>query len=257
MTAAEKRKMVANQLLELLSPYGYFQRHGSVWKYSPAGKFVVCIFCDFSRDGSLLELNVSFGSFFAPIEPSNYFSKRLFLHNNLELAYYVRNVSSDRPLLDCRLPFETQVEVIMKHFREIILPVLPIHDELADYLPKAEKMRQMTTTANSGLPYGQYYSELCLAYLSLNKPEESLRVALAYAEQCLYASQYIENNPVIFRYDIEKRVNFWRQERNDALTLAQSIQSDNGRSFHSVVEQRESGSFDLCNHFFKIKNRKK
>lgn len=106
MTAAEKRKYVSAKLLELLAPYGYLGRNNAVWKYSLDGKYVVCISCDIARCGSLNEIEIKFGSFFAPIQKSSASAKMLFLGNLLPLAFYIRNAGLGRPLLSSYLPFE-------------------------------------------------------------------------------------------------------------------------------------------------------
>lgn len=104
MTAAEKRKLVSMQLLELLAPYGYFLRYGAIWKYSMDGKYVVCLSSELSSYGTLNEISIGFGSFFAPLHLDSYAKKRLNLHG-LDLAYYVRNVGLGIPLLNWQSVF--------------------------------------------------------------------------------------------------------------------------------------------------------
>lgn len=81
MNATEKRKYVSARILDLLAPYGYFSRYNAVWKYSLDGKNVVCISFDITRFGDLNEMEVKFGSFFAPIQRASYSDKKLFLGN--------------------------------------------------------------------------------------------------------------------------------------------------------------------------------
>lgn len=255
MTAAEKRKYVSEQILELLAPYGYFSRHNAIWKYSMDGKYVVCISSELYSYGALKEICIDFGSFFAPLKIELSEKKRLEL-NRLCLAYYVRNVGLGFPLLNMHLSFEEQVASILPFFQSIIFPLLPTNDDLSDYISKSEQLLQLDRKANHGIPRNiETIEEVAFAYLSLDRPEEALRAVSQYAQQCRYAADYIGNHVEIFKYDIEKRVRYWNEKHQEALTIKRIIQTEGSKAFELEITQREKESAELCRQFFRISKR--
>ena len=257
MTAAEKRKLVSMQLFELLAPYGYFLRYGAIWKYSMDGKYVVCLSSELSSYGTLNEISIGFGSFFAPLHLDSYAKKRLNLHG-LDLAYYVRNVGLGIPLLNCNLSFQEQIDSIFPFFQSIIFPRLPTSDDLSDYVSKSEQLLQLRTEAFQGIPCGigiKGTKEIAFAYLSLDRPEEALRAISQYAQQCRYAADYIGSHVEIFKYDIEKQIRHWEENGQEALKLKNAIETDGGKVFGSEITQRETESAELCRQFFHISKR--
>lgn len=257
MTAAEKRKFVSGRLLELLAPYGYFLRYGAIWKYSMGGKYVVCISSELSSYGEFNEICIDFGSFFAPLHIDSYAKKRLALHR-LDLAYYVRNVGLGIPLLDFHQSFEEQIDSILPFFQSIVFPRLPTSDDLSDYVSKSEQLLQLRTEAFQGIPCGieiEEIEEIAFAYLALDRPEEALRAISQYAQQCRYAADYIGSHVEIFKYNIEKQIRYWEENRQEALTLKNAIQTDGGKVFGSEITQRETESAELCRQFFHISKR--
>lgn len=251
MTAAEKRKYVSAKLLESLASYGYFSRYGALWKYSMDGKYVVCISSDLASYGALNEINISFGSFFAPLRLDAYAKKRLYL-NGLDLAFYVRNVGPERPLLNLHLSFEEQVESILPFFKSIVLPLLPTNDDLSDYIRKSERLLQLNTEAFQGIPRGIHIEEIAFAYLSIDCSEEAIYAVSQYAQQCHFAADYIGNHVEIFKYDIEKQVRYWEQKSQEAFMLKETIQTVGSKAFESEIMQREAQSSELCRQFFHI-----
>ena len=254
MTAAEKRKFVSARLLELLAPYGYFSRYGAIWKYSMDGKYVVCISSELASYGELNEICIDFGSFFAPLHIDSYAKKRLALHR-LDLAYYVRNVGLGIPLLNFHQSFEEQVDSILPFFQSIVFPRLPTNDDLSDYVSKSEQLFQLRTEAFQGIPHCIEIEEIEFAYLSLNRPGKALHAVSQYAQQCRYAADYIGNHVEIFKYDIEKQVRYWDKKRQEALTLKNAIQTDEGKVFESEITHRETESAELCRQFFHTSKR--
>lgn len=253
MTAVEKRKYVSAQLLKLLAPYGYFMRHNAVWRYSLHGKNVVCIACDIARFGYLNEIEVQFGSFFAPIKRASASAQRLFLGNQLDLDFYMRNAGLGTPLLDMHLSFEEQVDSIMPYFQRIVLPLLPKNDDLSDYLSKSEQLLKLDTASFLGIPRGVEIEEMAFAYLSLDRPMEAARAVSQYAEQCRDAASYIGEHVEIFIYDIEEQVRYWEKKHQEALTLKNVILTDGRKAFESEITQRETESTELCRKFFHIR----
>lgn len=257
MTAAEKRKLVSVRLLELLAPHGYFLRYGAVWKYSMDGKYVVCISSELSSYGTLNEIWIEYGSFFAPLHIDPYAKKRLALHG-LNLSFYVRNVGLGFPLLNINLSFQEQIDSIFPFFQSIIFPRLPTSDDLGDYISKSEQLLQLQMEAFQGIPRGiniETIKETAFAYLSLDRPEEALRALSQYAQQCRYAADYIGSHVEIFKYDIEKQVRYWEKNSQEALTLKNAIQTDGGKVFGSEITQRQEESAELCRQFFHISKR--
>lgn len=249
MNSSEKKRYVSNRLLSLLAPYGFFARHGVLWKYSDQGQYVVCISGELSRIGLLNELSVEFGSFFAPIDLATYSSKRLAL-DCLDLAFYVRNVSSDRPLCDIHLSFEEQVESILSYFADIVLPLIPGHDDLNEFLMKAERLRQMIADAHDNFPVGLNPDEIAYAYLSLGKKEEALRSLDQYARQCGYSADYVASHPEIFRYDNAAIVRSWVERQCNTQRLIDLIQANGSHEVHEEMERRENQSIHICRKFF-------
>lgn len=252
MTATEKRKYASAQILNLLAPYGYFLWHSTVWRCNIHEKYLINIACDISRFGFLNEIEIQFGSFFAPIQRSSSSSQRLFLGNQFDLAFYIRNVGLGFPLLDMHLSFKEQVNSILPFFQEIILPLLPKNDDLGDYLGKSEQLLQLNTDAFFGIPRGIEIEETALAYLSLDRPTEASRAVRHYAEQCRYAASYICENAELFKFDIDEQVRYWEKKRQEALTLENTIIADERKAFESIIAQREMKSIELCKNFFHI-----
>lgn len=252
MNTREKKRYVSDQLLSLLAKYGFFSKYGALWKYSEQGKYIVCISWELSRYGLLNELSIEFGSFYSPIDYATYSGKRLSL-DCLDLAFYVRNVSSERPLLDIHLSFEKQVESIMQYFVNIILPLLPEHNDLNEFLQKAERLRQMITIAHNNIPLGLNQDEIAYAYLSLGKTDEALSALEQYARQCKESADYVASNPDVFRYNNADLVSVWIKHQTNAQYLLSLIQSGQSCWLKEEMERREAQSLDICKKFFHVR----
>ena len=87
------------------------------------------------------------------------------------------------------------------------------------------------------------------------RPGKALHAVSQYAQQCRYAADYIGNHVEIFKYDIEKQVRYWDKKRQEALTLKNAIQTDEGKVFESEITHRETESAELCRQFFHTSKR--
>lgn len=254
MTAAEKRKYLSAKVLDLLAPYGYFSRYGSVWRYSLSGKYVVQILFDLTRYGNLNELTIRFGSFFSVFERVTFPVKGLALGNGVELLMYMRNAMPES--MPGSWKFEITADYAMHCFEEVIYPLMPKDDDLTHYLECSEKLVQLNTVDRFDIArafwHPMYIDEIPLAYLSMGDVEKALQMAEKKAEYCQSAADDIRNHPEMYKYDIEEKALLWENYRNKALSVKDSILNDM-KKLKWIMEGRENEALQTCRQFFHIK----
>lgn len=276
MTAAQKRKYVAERILEHLAPHGYFFRKGAVWKYNSEEKYLVSIECNLGTAGGLNEIIISWSSFFAPIQQ---YYNNVWGRTALGLAYYVRQARLGIPLVYfVSRSFEDMVDEIMPYFLRIILPLLPTDDDLLGFLRKAEQLRQLLVVSFSGLPRYSPIKEYALAYLSLGLPDEALRVIMEEVEQRQQVAADLRAGDLIKHYgigilqtseeEIKARLEYLapisqediaRLEKlcADALALKSIIEVDGGQSLLAEMAELEESSREVCDQYFHVRKKKK
>ncbi len=257
MTSAEKRKYFYNLLMNTLGSYGYFTRYGRLWKYSAEGKYVICISLDLYSYGNMKEIDISFGSFFQPIHLCEDQKNTLYLISGFWPSFsmrglYGQGISTEIGWINFRSSFIEQVEAILPYLTKTVLPILQINDNLLDYLKCAEKFYHYTTVA-SVIPQGIYIekvTEVAYAYLYLNRNKDAIRFIDEYADRYGFAAEYVKNHKEIFKCDIERKINFWKKQQQDAIRLRNTIQTGDISSFSEEIERRASISMNTCERFF-------
>ena len=250
MTAAEKRKYVLNRILELASPFGFFMRYGSLWRYSISGENVMSIQCHLASGGGINDITVDFGTFYAKMETYSCCGKKLFPGNGFFFELYLRSAGISRSIFSSFKPLEQQVDDLIPLFKDIIIPLLPASDSLLDFLHQEEKLLQIITATFHGEPRGTDINELVYAYLSLNQAEEAMRIASEYAKQCKDVLLTLEHPTEENKYH---DVNAWRNDYENALYLIDAITKGNYDDLKEKALERKENSLAICKDFFHIK----
>lgn len=250
MTALEKRKYLCAIFYEMLSSYGYFVKKNEVWRYSPEGEYVIHISCELDRYGFLNDVGVEFGSFYEPIAQDEYNAKKISLGGALWLASYARNTGLGKPLMDNRLTYEEQVDSIFPYFR-MVLPLLQIGDDLVAYLRSAEKLIGLHTASSGGLLYFCESNALALAYLSLGKVEDALRVAQMFAKQYAFSANLVRTRADYFRDSDGRLLKLWSEREERTIEFINTIQDGSWVDSMPEIERRKAQSIAVCNSFFR------
>ena len=250
MSSIQKRRFICSCFYQKLASYGFFQRSGTVWKYSPKGQYVIKLSCELSRIGTITEIYVAFGSYYSPIEINDAVStKDMILPNQFDLAYYIRNQGLGFPLLDIHLSVEEQIESIMPHFNQFVFPLLAIGDSLTEYLHMAEALLDMRIASFHGFPRGIDVDEIIYAYISLNQFEEAIRLLMKYSLHYEYAEKYIQHHLDLF-YKPAEEIEEWKTKKIDALRRKEKIEAGNIQCIRHEIEQRKKKSQMVCASFF-------
>ena len=99
ITAAEKRKYVLNRILELVSPFGFFMRYGSLWRYSIPGENIMSIQCNLASGGGINDITVDFGTFYAKMNMYSCCGKKLFPGNGFFFQLYITSAGISKSIL--------------------------------------------------------------------------------------------------------------------------------------------------------------
>ena len=263
MTGAQKHKYFCEKLLEFLAPYGYFSRHGALWKYSPQGQYVVKVELDTTRWGDLNDISIQFSSFFQPIKA--YCRGRrteIGLSISLELDLYLRAaLHQPHKSPDHFSPFEEQLNLFLPDFVTHFFPRLQIDDSLADYLRNAEQLIEMDAAMYHDYPLYIGIPEYAYAYLYLNCPKDAERVLNHYVEQCPNRLRFLEDyrQQIIKKegYDPGEEVFGWTPRctaaRDEAQQLCDMIRAGNWENLLPDIEQKRQFSAAVCQSFFHAK----
>lgn len=256
MNAIEKRKFFFSRIMEPLAPYGYFVRKNVLWKCSLKGQYLIGISCDLTRFGDLNEIDIWFGSFYGPVERGAYNKKLICPGDGFSLYFYVRNQAlrgvGRLPSISGNLPFERQVDNILPCFNELVLPLLQIEDDLSAYLKSAEKFLEMNIEAYAGEARDISVDELAHAYLSLNRPEDALRIVRRIAKGYACTIEYTKRDASLF-LDPEKLIRHWQGVLESALELGDIIESGDWRRLEPQIKQKQIESRNLCIEYFHLK----
>ena len=250
ITAAEKRKYVLNRILELVSPFGFFMRYGSLWRYSIPGENIMSIQCNLASGGGINDITVDFGTFYAKMNMYSCCGKKLFPGNGFFFQLYITSAGISKSIFSSFKPLEKQVDDLIPLFRDIIIPLLPTNNSLVDFLHQEEKLLQIITTTFNGEPRGTDINEIVYAYLSLNQPEGAMQKASDYAKQCETVLLMLEHPTEANKY---YNVKAWRNSYENALYLRDTISKGNYDVLREKALERKENSLIICKNFFHIK----
>lgn len=253
LSASNKRKYVLERILELVSPYGFFMRYGALWKYSIDGENVMCIVCDIACGGGIRDIEIDFGTFYANMEIYSICGKKLFPGNGFDFQFYMHSTGISKPIFSSFVPLEEQVDRLIPLFKDVMIPLMPTNDSLLEFLHKEEQLLQCVTKIFNGQPRMTDISELVYAYLSLDLPQEAMRVANYYASQCEYVFSHPNDYPDEIKYNVEKWKNIWVKRYENALSLCRAIANGNQELLEAQMHKRKETSLNMCKQFFHVK----
>lgn len=281
MTAAEKRKYLGSCILEFLAPYGFFFRYGRLWKYSLQGQYLIDISFDLTRDGALNEIDVCYGSFYAPFELPDigkrmllpgtpfaldmYIRRRYFDKNTRTMAehpsihtayiYERKGPNQDEIWLNADATFMAQTEIIMPYFMQLLFPLLQCGDSLEDYLASMEKLVAMDCMGTEEVQGYTWYSviEMAYAYLSLGKINDVQRVLQQYKSAHEKTIESVEHDGYYTEqqkpYVLEPLVKGYQR----ISALYEDMKMGDWKKHEVEMKMRWKTSHDLLVRFFHIK----
>ena len=105
----------------------------------------------------------------------------------------------------------------------------------------------------NGQPRMTDINELVYAYLSLDLPQEAMRVANYYASQCEYVFSHPNDYPDEIKYNVEKWKNILVKRYENALSLCKTIANGNQEFLEAQMHKRKETSLNMCKQFFHVK----
>lgn len=271
MASSDKRKQFLELFGQVLEPLDFHPYKGKLWRFCPEGKFAISIELDLTRFGTLNEIFISFGSYFAPIEIDRW---EEISRQNLGLPpkpnkgpfkiqlsttglgfcryllrqykYSLFNVHGT----NVQSIFDQELQLTFEKFKEIVVPLFVGINTIEDYVKLAEVLMDW-----KGYCYYNQHNgttlELALIYYYLNSKEDAYRICDNWRELSEKRIQFYQDPTLNMHPEALKSARAeWHAERDAAIQMKKDIACD-APYLHAKIEANLKQSEELCTKFFR------
>jgi hypothetical protein len=260
-SSTEKRKAFVDAFQESLGEMGFFVKNSVFYKYSKANKYLLYVNVEIAGAGTLLRINIGWGSNFAPIK-----CQRKMIYGAYELdvlRYLERNDAKVRGdigqfVLKNDLPtFRDCAEYLVSPTIEYFGPLLSDITSLSDYLKTEEVLSDRFFLHYEGVKGGIQETTL-LGYLALDDLENASRIADKLVE-------FQQNRIKIFRLpaeedsfygnrkkyvSFEESIQYATKKLEEANQLKKKIEAGVMDDLMAEIVLRDARSIETCTQYF-------